>query len=105
MDLKNEEQRWAVWMVQARNFAKRENYTDAVARMRLVHDAVERALETATDPKDQARLERHKLRASEQLEDLQARYDAWHSEIAARRQHTIDSAAEEMARPIPTVVD
>lgn len=105
MDLKSEERRWAVWMVQARNFAKRESYTDAVARMKLVHRSVERALDAATDPHDRARLERHRLRASEQLEDLQARYDAWHSAIAARRQQTIDGAPEEMARPIPTATD
>lgn len=105
MDLKSEERRWAVWTVQARNFAKRENYTDAVARMRRVQSAVERALGEVTDPQERARLERHRLRASEQVEDLEAQYHAWRSEIAARRQHTIDSAAEEMARPIPSAAD
>ena len=36
MDLSSQKERWAVWAVQARNFAKRENYTDAVARMNPV---------------------------------------------------------------------
>ncbi|MBW1873926.1 MAG: hypothetical protein JRI98_00840 [Deltaproteobacteria bacterium] len=40
MDLTSDEERWAVWMVQAHRFAKRENFTDAVVRTKLVRDAV-----------------------------------------------------------------
>lgn len=105
MDLKSNEERWAVWMVQARNFAKRQNYTDAVARMKLVRDAVLASLDDASDPKVRGRLERHLARAEEQLGALSEQYDAWRSEIAARRQHTIDQAAEEMARPLPVPAD
>lgn len=105
MDLKSNEERWAVWMVQARNFAKRQNYTDAVARMKLVRDAVLASLDDASDPKLRGRLERHLARAEEQLSALSEQYDAWRSEIAARRQHTIDQAAEEMARPLPVPAD
>jgi len=105
MNLTKDEERWAVWMVQARNFAKRENYTDAVARMKLVRDSVEAALSQAKDPKQRLRLERHLGRAEEQLALLIVKHDAWRSEIAARRQHTITHAAEEMARPLPTRVD
>ena len=94
-------ERWAVWTVQARNFAKRQNFTDAVARMKLVRGAVADALSQASDPAHHARLEAYLARADEQLAELQADYDAWRSQIAERRQHTIESAAEEMARPIP----
>ncbi|HSN82296.1 MAG TPA: hypothetical protein VLS88_06930 [Polyangiales bacterium] len=102
MNLTKDEERWAVWMVQARNFAKRENYPDAVARMKLVRSSVENALAEANDPKQRLRLERHLARAQEELSELTAKYDAWRSEIAARRQHTISHAADEMARPLPT---
>lgn len=101
MDLESQTERWAVWAVQARNFAKRQNFTDAVARMQLVRGAVAEALSQASDPAQKAKLEAYLARAEEQLAELQEQYDAWRSEIAKRRQHTIESAAEEMARPIP----
>jgi len=102
MDLSSEKERWAVWSVQARRFAKRENYTDAVARMGLVKRSIESALSKVTDPADHKELQALHLRATEQLEELRASYDEWRSAIAARRQETINNAAEEMARPIPT---
>ncbi len=105
MDLRSDEERWAVWMVQAQRFAKRENFTDAVARLKLVQEAVQEALAEATDPKQRERIERHLARADEQLSSMESRLQAWRSEIAARRQHTIDQAEEEMARPLPVPVD
>lgn len=101
MDLQSDEERWAVWTVQARNFAKRQNFTDAVARMSLVRDAVAVALAETTDAALRPRLERHLARADEQLASLRTQYEAWRSEIAERRQKTIDQAAEEMAEPLP----
>ena len=105
MSLQSDEERWAVWMVQARHFAKRENYTDAVARMKLVRESVQQTLDRETDQMNRARLERHLARANELLPELQAQYEAWRSAIAARRQQTIDQAAEEMARPLPLAAD
>ena len=105
MKLSSDEERWAVWMVQARRFADRENFTDAVARMRLVRDAVGKALVESTDPQHRERLESELARADEQLANLESKYLAWRSEIAARRQTTIDQAEEEMARPLPVQVD
>jgi ElaB/YqjD/DUF883 family membrane-anchored ribosome-binding protein len=105
MDRMSNEERWAVWMVQAHRFAKRENFTDAVARIKLVRDAVHQALAGATDPKQRERLELRLARAEEQLASMESQYDAWRSEIATRRQHTIDQAEEEMARPLPVPVD
>jgi plasmid maintenance system antidote protein VapI len=105
MDLTSQKERWAVWSVQARNFAKRQNFTDAVERMKLVRGSIIEALGQVTDATQRSRLEALLARANEQLEDLQKQYDAWRSEIAARRQHTIDSAEEEMARPLPVQAD
>ena len=105
MDLSSQEERWAVWSVQARNFAKRESFTDAVARMKLVCASVDEALSSCTDPKQRARLERHLARAQELLAEVQSQHDAWRAAIAARRQETIEGAAEEMARPLPTQAD
>jgi len=105
MDLRTEEERWAVWMVQARRFAERENFPDAVARMKLVRDAVRKAVGQATRATERARLEATLARANEQLGSMQTQYEAWRSKIAERRQHTIDQAAEEMARPLPVTSD
>lgn len=105
MDLKSLEERWAVWTVQARRFAKRENYVDAVARMNLVRSSIQEALDDLTDPGQRVRLEALLARAEDQLTELQEQHDAWRSAIAARRQRTIDSADEEMARPLPTRAD
>ncbi len=102
MDLRSDEERWAVWMVQARRFAERQNFPDAVARVKLVREAVANALRKASDPAQAVRLERHLARADEQLEELEAQHEEWRSAIAVRRQHTIDQAAEEMSRPLPT---
>jgi chorismate mutase len=105
MDLTSQKERWAVWAVQARNFAKRQNFTDAVARMKLVRSSIADTLAEVTDPARKARLEASLARANEEVEALQAQHDAWRSEIAARRQRTIDSAEEEMARPLPVQAD
>ncbi|MDH3201260.1 MAG: hypothetical protein OEM15_10250 [Myxococcales bacterium] len=105
MSLESDEERWGVWMVQARHFAKRENYTDAVARMRLVRESIQKSLASQTDPARRARTERQLARAEELLADLQSQLAAWRSAIAARRQQTIDQAGEEMARPLPLAAD
>jgi hypothetical protein len=105
MDLTSDEERWAVWMVQAHRFAKRENFTDALARTKLVRDAVQEALDGATDAKQREQLERRLARADEQFTKMESRCEAWRSAIAARRQNTIDQAEEEMARPLPVPAD
>jgi molecular chaperone GrpE (heat shock protein) len=105
MDLRTEEERWAVWMVQARRFAERENFLDAVARMQLVRDEVRNAVGQATNATERARLRSRLARANEQLARMQSQFEVWRSKIAERRQHTIDQAAEEMARPLPVRSD
>lgn len=102
MDLSDLEDRWSMWTVQARHFARKENYPDAVARMKLVCGSIEEALEQVGEPAQRTRLEARLAVANELLGELKEQLDAWRSKIAARRQHTIDSAAEEMARPLPT---
>ena len=105
MDLTSQEERWALWSVQARNFARRESFTDAVARMKLVCASIDETLAQVTDPKHRARVERHRARAHELLAEVQSQHDAWRAAIAARRKETIEGAAEEMARPLPTQAD
>ena len=90
-----------MWTVQARRFAQRENYTDAVARMGLVARSIEGALANVTDTSDRKELQMLLARANERLEELRASYEEWRSAIAERRQETINNAAEDMARPIP----
>jgi len=105
MDLRSDEERWAVGMVQAERFAARQNFADAVARMKLLRDQVGVALSEAADPKQRERIERYLARAEEQLTSMESQYDAWRSEIAVRRQRTINHAAEEMAAPLPVPAD
>ncbi|MEM7436869.1 MAG: hypothetical protein AAF436_17075 [Myxococcota bacterium] len=100
-----EEERWDVWTVQARNFAKRENYTDAVARLRLVKTSVEEAISDTPDGPTKNRLVQRLARVDELLGSLEARAEAWRTAIATRRQETIDQAEEEMARPLPLAAD
>jgi hypothetical protein len=102
MDLEELEDRWSVWTVQARRFARKETYPDAVARMKLVCRSIEEALQKADDPLETRRLETRFAAAHDLLSELEDQLEAWRSKIAARRQQTIDSAAEEMARPLPT---
>ena len=105
MTLAEAEDRWNVWTVQARNFARRENYADAVARMRVVRSSMQDALAAERDPTNRGRIERQLVRAEELLDDLEARAASWRDAIAKRRQETIDQAAEEMARPLPLAAD
>lgn len=101
----SDNERWAVWMVQARRFAERENFTDAVARAELVCNEVKRALASEQDLVRQGRLKRKLARFEKQTADLRSRLEEWRGAIAARRARTIADAAEEMARPLPLSVD
>ncbi|NCQ33883.1 hypothetical protein GW813_02150 [bacterium] len=79
-------------LVQARRFAERDNFIDAIARVEHVLSELEGAGEAFAS-----------LRAVAQgdLEDLRARDAVWAGAIAARRKATVDGAADEMARPLP----
>ena len=71
----------------------------------IASDSVRKAVGQATSADERIRLEVRLARANEQLESMKSQYEVWHSKIAARRQHTIDQAAEEMARPLPVASD
>lgn len=92
---------WTTCMVQAQNFAARENYQEACARCRVVRDEVQAAVRTEKDTLRRARLERYLGRIENQLSRLEAQYYSWNEAIAVQRQATIDAAPEEMARPLP----
>ncbi len=101
-------EQWDAWMVQAQNFAKRENYIDAMARAGLVIDAVEKALATAQEggaDKEAARLTRYLARATRRQATFEADFHQWNEKIAARRAASTAASAEEMARPLPLPAD
>ena len=98
-DMKPRE-RWDVWMVQAQRFAARENYIDALGRVRLVVREVEEALTDARDT-ERARLQRFLHRVCRREERIRTQFEAWNAKIAARRQAAIADAADEMKRPLP----
>ena len=93
-------ERWDVWMVQAQRFARRENYIDALGRVRLVLREVDAAIEAASG-EERASLERFKARAERRAAQIRETFDAWNAKIAARRQTWTDAADEEMKRPLP----
>ena len=101
MNDKSLEERWGIWMTQAQNFEKRENYVEAVSRAGLVSRSVSEALAHEVDPDTRARYEQMRLMAEKRREALQRKLDAWNAKIAAHRAAVIAGAAEEMSRPLP----
>lgn len=97
----NREQRWIAQMVQAQNFARKDQHLDAVARAATVRDEVARAITAETDPAARARLERLLKRVTRQHDKLEAAFEAWRQDIEAKRQERIRNADEEMRRPLP----
>lgn len=95
------EQRWTVRMVQARNFAAKEQYVDAVARAGEVRAEIEGALAGETDAARKARLQRQLERVKTQHEAYKAEFERWRAAIRVRRQERIEHAPEEMERPLP----
>jgi heme oxygenase len=93
-------ERWDVWMVQAQRFARRENYIDALGRVRLVLREVDAAIEAASGD-ERASLERYKARAERRAAQIREAFDSWNAKIAARRQSWTDASDEEMKRPLP----
>ena len=95
------EQEWDLWLTQARNFAERENYLDAVARTQQLCGSIEVSLQGQTNVKLRGRVEQFLALSQRQLAEYLAQYEQWNNAIAERRQADIDGAAEEMARPMP----
>ena len=95
------EQEWNVVLTQARNFAERENYSDAVARMKELCESVSQTLGSLDDSKQRLKAEQFLALSERQLTNYQVQYDTWNNAIAERRQAVIDGAAEEMAWPQP----
>ncbi|MEM1413450.1 MAG: hypothetical protein AAGH15_01050 [Myxococcota bacterium] len=93
-------ERWDVWMVQAQRFAQRENYIDALGRIRAVLGEVDASLE-GMEGDERVRLERFRARVVRREAKIRAQFDAWNTAIAARRQASIAAADEEMKQPLP----
>jgi len=79
-------------LAQAQRFAERDNFIDAVARVEHVLSQLDGAGEGSAAMR---------ARAEGELADYRARHALWAGAIAARREATVDGAAEEMARPLP----
>lgn len=94
------QERWDKWMVQAQNFAKRDNFLDALARADMVLLEVNAALKSAA-PENRRALERYRHRATRRHETFAASFEVWNQRIAARRQAATDGAAAEMAAVLP----
>lgn len=103
MDLTSRE-RWDVWMVQAERFARRENYIDALGRLRLILREIGEALEGA-DEEATAKLVRFQARVERRREAIRAKFEAWNAKIAARRQSWTEQADAEMKAPLPLAPD
>lgn len=107
-DIPSQQEEWAVGMAQAQRFAARENYFEAVGRVRAVRVEVLEALESAQRAEDiklSGRLERFVFQVSAELSALEASHQAWNGRIADIRAGHLAGAAEEMARPLPNPVD
>ncbi len=93
-------ERWDVWMVQAERFARRENYIDALGRLRLILNEVTAALKGASDA-DRSGLESFRARVERRHTAVRTKFEVWNAKIAKRRQLYTDQAGEEMQRPLP----
>lgn len=100
MDMKPRE-RWDAWMVQAQRFARRENYIDALGRVRRVLEEVQSAVDAETDAAELERLRRFAHRVEKRHQRIRDQFEAWNEKIRARRQAATDNAANEMACPMP----
>jgi hypothetical protein len=93
--------RWMVWTTQAQNFARRENFFEGVARMKLVVSEVKQAIDAASDDETKADLGRFLVRAERQQAKLEAAFEAWNAKAAELKRARLEGADEEMKRPLP----
>ncbi|HJL01679.1 MAG TPA: hypothetical protein RMH85_09485 [Polyangiaceae bacterium LLY-WYZ-15_(1-7)] len=94
-------ERWDVWMVQAQRFARRENYIDALGRLRLVLREVDEAVAAEADPAAKKKLERFRHRVARRRDRIREKFETWNAAIAARRAQNTADAEQEMKRPLP----
>ncbi len=103
--MQSNEQQWQVWLVQAGNFARKENYADALDRARLLRDEVRGALAATTDVTEKHRKEAWLRRADALVARLEADFQAWNQAIAERRAARIANADLEQKKPLPALPD
>lgn len=81
-----------ILLAQAANFARRENFADAVARAKTAIHYAERAGDQTA-----------KALAEQALAAYEASFESWNSTIAERRAMRIENAAFEERQPLPAV--
>ena len=96
------EQTWATWASQAQNFARRDNFVDAVARMRRLCEDVKDALAHAQDAAQRSDLASRLKWAEYELQQLERQEREWREAIAKRRAEQIAGAELDAARPLPS---
>ena len=104
-DIRSQLENWQVGMTQAQRFADRENFFEAVGRLKAVQKEIDEVLAGTVDPKARGRIERLRFQVETQIHDLSAKHLAWNARIAEIRETHRLGAAEEMARPLPNPVD
>jgi hypothetical protein len=96
-----QEGRWAQWIAQARNFAAREQFHDAVQRAKLVRKEIDKELARASDEDQRDRLRRQRQRVERLLEQVDRQRQQWHQRIDGLRKYRYEHAEDEMRRPLP----
>ncbi|MEM7447683.1 MAG: hypothetical protein AAF355_05515 [Myxococcota bacterium] len=95
------EARWELYLVQARRFAEKETYLDAVERIRLVRDEVRHALDRESDNQIRDRLGRRLRRVESELTQLEGLLEQWRAQLSELKAQRRAGADEEMKRPLP----
>ncbi len=97
----SQEERWMIWMAQAREFSAKENFHEALGRASLVMDEVENALRIADTDRQ---IKRHKAtlaRVSRRVDQYRGQLEAWNAAIKKRYDAYVAQADDEMKRPLP----
>jgi hypothetical protein len=97
----DEEKVWFAQLVQARNFAQKDQHADAAARAGRVLGEVAAALVSEPDDARRARLQQLLVRVQREHAQHRARFETWRQAIDAGRQERMQQAPEEMRRPLP----
>jgi len=105
-DIRSQLEDWQVGLTQAQRFAARDNFFEAVGRLKVVLADIDGALTAeGLDPKVRGRVERLRFQVAADLKEASAKFDAWNARIAEIREAQRLGAEEEMKRPLPVPAD
>lgn len=81
-----------ILLAQAANFARRDNFADAVARAKTAHSLAVKAGDATAE-----------ALATQAIATYEAAFEAWNAGIAERRARRIENAVYEERKPLPAV--